>query len=823
MKKSSRSSAAHPSGDNPHQTRSSKSASTYQRRSTSAPPHASMSVPQLFSLQAYPQPALLLHAETALVLDLNDAFCTLIGFSRDALLGNSLPELGFWKNPEQLDTLLAQLHTAASPCKLRTALLSHTGIERWVSCTAAALRDGNATYFLFLFEDITELLQEHAALQKELLQVQKKLLELQQLSQVGFWEYDLRTGKISWSPVIFEWFGLSPESGEPDYERFLAAHLPDSAARLRQAVERAIQTGEPYRLELEAHHSGRTFCYIGAGEVERDETGQPTKLFGTAQNITERKQLEKSLRESKALLESIIDTAAIGICVTDEEGRYVLVNPAYCRTYGYSEEELLGKHFSLVIPDEDKLKASNTHSAFIAGDPHSSGEWRLLHKDGRLLDIYVNARLLVREDGRRFKVTTVEDITERKRAAKRLKEAEEALMQSQKMEAIGTLASGIAHDFNNLLGGILGNVKLLYRRTDPSDEYLQIPLRRIESAAHRAAKLTSQLLGFARKGKYQSVAFNGVHAMERVLDILSHTIDRRIHISTHFAPHLPPIVGDQNQIEQVFLNVLVNAVDAIQATLKERKKGEIRIHAALYVPTDADARKWELSPSRKYIRFSISDTGTGIPEEVLPRIFDPFFTTKEVGKGTGLGLSMAYGIMKSHHGSIAVETALGTGTTFHLYFPTDLAADEEPAAPTTTIHHFQPKLTMAEKKHKILVIEDEEMLREMLSEVFTELGIEVVIGTNGEDGLHQFNAHHGQFDLILLNMNMPQMDGEAVYDELLKYPDLPPVIILTGYANEEVLSRLQEKGVHRIITKPYDIDELTAAVLELLAARSQLK
>ncbi|MCS7211933.1 MAG: PAS domain-containing protein, partial [Chloroherpetonaceae bacterium] len=142
MKKSSRSSAAHPSGDNRHQTRSSKSASTYRRRSTSAPPHASMSVPQLFSLQAYPQPALLLHAETALVLDLNDAFCTFIGFSRDALLGNSLPELGFWKNPEQLDTLLAQLHTAASPCKLRTALLSHTGIERWVSCTAAALRDG---------------------------------------------------------------------------------------------------------------------------------------------------------------------------------------------------------------------------------------------------------------------------------------------------------------------------------------------------------------------------------------------------------------------------------------------------------------------------------------------------------------------------------------------------------------------------------------------------------------------------------------------------------------------------------------------------------
>lgn len=769
-------------------------------------------------LDAVPIAMLLAERHSGAVYDLNKAFSGHFGYSRSDCVGKPLSELGIWHERVARDTVQSWLHAEAFPQTMLTRVQTAACSDGWVRCTVTAITLYEQPYLLLTFEDMTELVEEQAALQRALLQERTRLGELQQLVQVGFWEYNLKSGKIWWSPIIFKWFGLSPEAGTPSYEEFLSLHTPESAKRLKEAVERALQTGAPYRLELEAIVAGEPFHYIGAGEVECDASGKPIRLFGTVQNITERKKLEKSLKESKALLEAIIDTAAIGICVTDEEGKFVLVNPAYCHTYGYSEEELLGKHFSLVIPDEEKLKASNIHSAFIAGDPHSSGEWRLVHKDGRLLDIYVKAGLLIREDGRRFKVTKVEDITERKRAAKRLREAEEALLQSQKMEAVGTLASGIAHDFNNLLGGILGNVKLLYRRVNLSDERVHTPLRRIEEAANRAAKLTAQLLGFARKGKYQSAPFSSKQALLRVLDIFAATIDRRIRIKTQFAPHLPPITGDQNQIEQVFLNILVNAADAVMLTLKEKKTGEIRVSAELCTLTEAESRKLELLPDRKYVRISISDTGTGIPEEVLPRIFDPFFTTKEVGKGTGLGLAMVYGIMKNHEGAVAVETEEGVGTTFHLYFPTDLSREEKYTSPT--VYEFQPSMKATKKKYKVLVIEDEEMLREMLAEMLTEVGIEAVFGIDGEDGLAQYRAHQGEIDLILLDMNMPNMSGEAVYNELRQYPNLPPVVVVTGYASDDMLESLQEKGVQKVVLKPYDVEQLTKDVLALLEEHS---
>lgn len=873
--------------------------------------------------------------KTGEILAANDAFLKLSGYARKELLGKTTIALSLWKDSAMRDLSLRSFGKGLKCVEVITTLLTKSGVERAVSAKVSVFSREGKRYALKAFQTLPQTEAEKRALSEE----RKYVSEMRQFSKTGSWEYDVATGKITWSPEVFELYGFPAGVPEPDYPTLLSFYASHSATLLQDAVSRALATGEPYQLELEARVSNKTKFHFCAGYALRDERGNVVKLLGFAQDVTERKEmeravqesearfrslieyapvgiaiaspegqliqsnaalqnllgysaeelqqlsvadithpadcesekslieevlsgrrdnydivkrclrkdgsevwvnlastvvrdsagralygigvvqnitaikeLEKSLRESRELFESVVNTAAIGICVTDEQGRYVLVNPAYCKTYGYSKDELIGKHFSMVIPTEDQLKAANTHSAFISGDPNSSGEWRLLHKDGRLLNIYVTAGLLVREDGKRFKVTTVEDITERKRAAEKLRETEEALRQSQKMEAVGVLASGIAHDFNNILGGILGNVKLLYRRLQNSDEQIMTPIARIELSVNRAAKLIQQLLGFVRKGKYQSIAFDPQAAIRSVMEILSQSLDRRITLKANLAPNLPQIIGDPNQIEQVFLNLLVNAADAIAPKLKQGHKGNITVSADLVSLPEKKLSLLELAPRKTYLRISFSDNGAGIPPEIQSRIFDPFFTTKEVGKGTGLGLSMVYGTVKNHQGAIEFETALGEGTTFHLYFPP--ARNYEPAEEAAP--NIQPFTRVMTKRHTILLIEDEEILRSMIEEVFGEANFDVVSAIDGEDGLAKFEARYPNIDLVLLDMNMPNMNGERVYEELLKYPKLPPVIIVTGYADDVVMQSLRERGVSEFVMKPYDVDDLLRRVCEML-------
>ncbi len=884
--------------------------------------------------EASPVPMLICDFKTGEILAANEVFLKFSGYRHDELLGKTALDLSLWENPAARHLSLQNLNT--TPLEFQVAFLTKSGARCLVKVKLSPLKSAGKLYTLKVFEVLPESASTFPRLHLS------PMAEMQRFSQLETWEYDVDTGKISWSPGLFKLYNLPPNASEPDYETLLSFYTPESAAALQAAVSEALKTGKTYQLELDVRLGEKTAVHSCIGYALHDSNGKVYKLFGfvrditdlkaaeralqesearfrsliehapvgiailspkgtllqvnnafarlfgystadlaelsfkdivkpedtdldqpvmheirsderraydlalrcrrkdgsplwikvssmpiydnagqllyeivTIQDITAMKMLEDSLQENKDLLESVINTAAIGICVTDEEGRYVMVNPAYCNTYGYTKEELLGQHFSMVIPTEDQLKASNTHSAFIAGDPNSSGEWRLRHKNGRILDIYVTAGRLVRKDGKRFKVTTVEDITERKRAAEKLRETEAALQQSQKMEAVGVLASGVAHDFNNILAAILGNVKLLQQRLQGSDEQITVPLQRCVTSVNRASKLVQQLLGFARKGKYQSVAFDVSAAIRTVMDIFSQSIDRRIRLNLNIAPQLPHIVGDPNQIEQVFLNLLVNAADAIAPKLKEGHKGVISIRAEHISLPEEKLKALELTPNQTYVHVSVSDNGTGIPPEIQSRIFEPFFTTKAVGKGTGLGLAMIFGTVKSHHGAVEFETSADKGTTFHLYFPP--AANLETLDQTST--DIQPLTTLMNKKYTVLIIEDEDLLRNLLEDLFTESNFNVISAIDGEDGLAKFQKHYPNIDIVLLDMNMPNMNGEHVYEALSKYPNLPPVIILTGYAEDEVMQRLRDQGVKDVIMKPYDTDELLRRVFEILESK----
>jgi two-component system cell cycle sensor histidine kinase/response regulator CckA len=750
--------------------------------------------------------------QTGKVLAANPAFIEFSGYQLEELLGEPPPAL--WDTHDTYLAAARTLHSSPSS-QLCIGLMTKSGSKYIATLSLSVLKLGRKKYALTTVLDVLPLAALDAAAPS---------LPFQPRSDAAFHSFIMRAPigicKLSLHGTFLQTNTALQRMLGYSAEEFSQLRIQDISHPADYDLETAfldkVFSGEKQTYSLIkrlVHKDGHNIWVSFSAIVMQDTQGQAPYMIGVVQDVTVLKQLEKSLRESRELFESVIDTAAIGICVTDEEGRYVLVNPAYCATYGYSKEELLGQHFSMVIPTEDQLKATKTHSAFIAGDPNSSGEWRLRHKDGRLIDIYVTAGLWVREDGRRFKVTTVEDITERKRTAQKLKETEATLQQSQKMEAVGILASGIAHDFNNILGGILGNIKLLYRYLPHASEQILTPIQRIELSAQRAAKLIQNLLSFVRKGKFLSVSFSVVDAINHVVQILQPSIDRRITLHTHFAPKLPNIIGDPNQIEQVFLNLLINAIDAITPKLQDGHKGNIIIMAETVSLPEEKIKALELPPHRSYLHLSFSDNGTGIPEDVQSRIFDPFFTTKAVGKGTGLGLSMVIGAVKSHHGAVTFETTLGKGTTFHLYFPPAVTAERQVLTSSmTTIFR-----KVMQKRHTILIIEDEDILRQMLYDVFSEANFHVLCAVDGEDGLAQFQAHYPNIDFVVLDMNMPNLNGEHVCKVLSEqYSKLPPIIVTTGYVADDVVQRLYLYGIHDFVMKPYDVDMLLQQVCEIL-------
>ena len=531
--------------------------------------------------------------------------------------------------------------------------------------------------------------------------------------------------------------------------------------------------------------------------TKSDEFGTLTKAFHDMADTLATNQ--KTLKENEERFRTLVEESPMGISLIGRDGRYKYVNPSFKMMFGYTIDDIpSGKDwFEKAFPNEEMRQ--EVIDTWIKNKQETSigqarpQEYTVTCKDGTRKEIHFRPVTLKSAD----QFVIYEDITD-----KRIMERQ--LQQSQKMEAIGTLAGGIAHDFNNLLMGIQGRTSLMINDANLSQDYSE-HLRGIEEYVKSATDLTKQLLGFARGGKYEVKPSDINELLERSSQMFGRT-KKEIRIHRKLQEDLWTTDVDRSQIEQVLLNLYVNAWQAMP------QGGELYLQTENVILDENYVQPYYVDPG-KYIKISITDTGIGMDEDTREKIFDPFFTTKALGRGTGLGLASVYGIIKNHGGSINVYSEVGEGTTFTLYLP---ASDKQVAQDS---EHYEKILKGTET---ILLVDDENMIIDVGKAMLERLGYQVVIANGGQQAIEILSKQEGVIDLVILDLIMPKMDGGKTFDHIRKIQPSMPVILSSGYAINGQANEIMDRGCNGFIQKPFNLSELSQKIRQILEEAKKL-
>ncbi len=515
-------------------------------------------------------------------------------------------------------------------------------------------------------------------------------------------------------------------------------------------------------------------------------------------DIFERERITKALRHSEARYRSLFERNQAGVFRSTPEGRFLDCNEAFAELFGYTREELLKLPASVLYPG-GKEERDVRVASFLKTRQMKDMEICYLRKDGNPVWVIQNVVAVKDEDGSDVSEGTMVDISERRNL-------EEKLRQSQKMEAIGRLAGGIAHDFNNLLTVIEGYSRMLLDHLQ-NDREAQGQIKRIEDAAERAASLTQQLLAFSRKQVLQPKVINLNSLVENLGSLLQRLIGEHIDLQTTTAPNLGQVKADGVQIEQVIMNLVVNARDAMpeggRLTLETGNVDLDKSYAADHPG---------VSPG-PYVMLAVSDTGAGMTPETQARVFEPFFTTKELGRGTGLGLSMVYGIVKQSGGHIWIYSEVGHGTTFKVYLPRTEEAAESPSV-------RQPVASTIRGCETILLVEDDQALRDLVQSILASCGYSVVAPKDSQEAQIICEQRAPSLHLLLTDVVMPGISGRALAQTILSRNPAAKVLFMSGYTENAIIHHgVLDTGTH-FLQKPFTPSILAAKVREVLDHRN---
>jgi PAS domain S-box-containing protein len=519
--------------------------------------------------------------------------------------------------------------------------------------------------------------------------------------------------------------------------------------------------------------------------------------------FNKRRMADEALRESDKKYRSILESIEEGCFEIDLEGNLTFFNEPLCRILGYSRAELEGMSIA-VFATRDTIKKNERLFAQVqrTGEPIIVAEYEAIQKNGRHVPLELSASLISNPESQPIGFRGVlRDVTERKRTEDEHRKLETQLQQAQKMESIGTLAGGIAHDFNNILMGIQGNTSLMFLKIDSAHPNFE-KAKNIERYVQNGTELTKQLLGFARRGKYLVKATDLNEILQKSSTLFGRT-KKEIQIHTRLAKDIWTAEVDQGQIDQVLLNLYVNAAQAMP------DGGNLYLETENVVLDHTYVKPYKVEPG-KYVKISVADNGVGINKENQKRIFEPFFTTKEMGRGTGLGLASVYGIIKNHGGYINVYSEKNQGTRFTIYLP---ASEKE------VIDEQEPMATITKGTGTILLIDDEEMIIDIGEELLMELGYKVLIAQSGSEALVVYADNAESIDLVIMDMIMPGMGGGEAYDRLKKINPEVKVLLSSGYSINGQASRILERGCDGFIQKPFHMKQLSEKIHGIISKK----
>lgn len=512
----------------------------------------------------------------------------------------------------------------------------------------------------------------------------------------------------------------------------------------------------------------------------------------------EHENIEKELQRSELRYRHLIETARDVIYFLDPNGIITLMNSAFETLTGWKRDDWIGKSFTDLIHTDDLATVQYSFKQGLNGVCMPVYEIRIKFANGEYHAGELTASPIEEDGVIKGIMGIARDVTERK-------ELEGRMQQMQKMEEIGTLAGGIAHDFNNILGIILGHVTMLEKfKSVPANFSASIDT--ITKAVHRGAGVVRQILTFARKADISISPVDVNQEIRNLGKMLNETFPRMIEITSELEPDLPPIGADLNQLHQALLNLCVNARDAIldhtaSGTIKLRTKKVDRSYVKKYF---SDA------PNNDYVKISVSDTGAGMTEQIKRRVFEPFFTTKPEGKGTGLGLAVVFGVVRSLHGYVDVESQVGKGSTFHIYLPllseSAMALEEEKTKATN----------VQDGTETILIVEDEEMLSELLLMALSSKGYKIIIAENGVDGIEMFKAHQKEIALVISDIGLPKLDGWRAFQEMKKINPNVKTILASGFIEAGQRTEMLNSGVKEFVQKPYLLNEVLVKIRKIL-------
>lgn len=516
--------------------------------------------------------------------------------------------------------------------------------------------------------------------------------------------------------------------------------------------------------------------------------------------------LKESERKFRMLAENVNDV----LYTHDFNLTCTYISPAIYQQRGYMPSDIIGKSILVLLAETSKQPAIDgmeRAKRLFKHDPgklqgHATTTYESIRRDGSSIIVENTTSIVMDADGNPSVLGVSRDITDRVLAERRKEELENALRHTQKMDAIGTLAGGVAHDFNNLLMGILGYVDILKTQLPEHGGAIE-SIDVIDKAANRAKDLTSQLLGFARKGKFLSEPVNLNDSVTDVASFLYRTIDRRIELKESLSADPPVVIGDSGQIHQLLLNLAVNARDAME------DGGTLTFETRIVEVDEILARAHPGASPGLHALMIVSDTGTGISKDIQERIFEPFFTDKEPGKGTGMGLAMVYGVVASHGGIVTVYSEEGQGASFKVYLP---LADE--ATPDVAMG---VPLPLRHGTGTILVVDDEPMLRDLAAAMLGQLGYQVITAIDGLEGLKVYQQRHEEIDLMIIDMTMPRMNGVECLKAVKEVDSNVCVIMATGYSTIDLAKQTADSNVYGLLQKPFRMNELSEAVGNALA------